>query len=151
MPSSIKQYALEKKVQGWSDEKIVRECMKDLGVKDGSVKDQLRDLRTQSNVISKHLDELEQNQDGPIGMSLEDVRAKLDPVYKIKMAIKNIPTGRYIPENEFRDKMVKCNTNQFRTAANLQQFDIYHGKSQGMVLWGASTGIKQLRDEGILI
>lgn len=85
-----------------------------------------------------------------IGLSIDDMRARYDAIYKITNAVKEIPKGKFVPEQEFREKLVKCDPGKFRSKACLEQFSKYKGYAKGITFWGNSDDIQRLKDEGIL-
>jgi hypothetical protein len=85
-----------------------------------------------------------------VGLSEHQLREKIDPLFKLEQAVKEIPAGKFIPEAEFRSNVAKLNATQFRAKADLPQFNIYKGRNSGVIYWGKPASIKKLKDEGIL-
>ena len=85
-----------------------------------------------------------------VGLSVDDMREKYDALYKIEKAVKEIPIGRYIPEAEFRECVVKCDASKFRAKADLEQFNKYKGIAKGVTYWANPSDIKRLKDQGVL-
>ncbi len=84
-----------------------------------------------------------------IGLSEQELRSKHDGLYKLEQAVKNLIPTKFIPEPEFR-ATIATNPSQFRSKADLPQFDIYKGRVSGVTYWGHPRDIKRLKDEGIL-
>jgi hypothetical protein len=84
-----------------------------------------------------------------LGLSEQELRSKHDGLYKLEQAVKTLMPGKFIPEPEFR-ATIATNPSQFRSKADLPQFDIYRGRTQGITYWGHPRDIKRMKDEGIL-
>lgn len=130
-----------------NDEEAIIACSKDLGVKPKSVRDSLQRSSTNSlkkSPISSSTDMCS------IGLSVDDIRSKYDVLYKIKKAIKEIPEGRFIPEAEFREMFVKCDSSKFRGKADLPEFSDFKGQAKGITYWANPKDIIKLKNEGVL-
>jgi hypothetical protein len=134
-----------------STEGAIRACCKNLGYSTGSVRTKTREWIKKGYLKSKD------DSNSPIlkkssslGLSVNDMREKYDVLYKIEIAVKGIPIGRFIPEAEFRECVVKSEASRFRAKADLEQFNKYKGIAKGITYWANPSDIKKLKDQGVL-
>ncbi len=119
-----------------TQEEIISNCMRTLGVKRDQV---VRKLRILSN-----------SRRPSVGISESDLRKKCDVTYIIEDAVKRIPDGRYISDADFREFFCKLNTTKYRPKANLPQFDKFKGIADGVTYWGKKEGIERLISDGTM-
>lgn len=81
-----------------------------------------------------------------VGLSESELRAKHDTMFKIRAAVKALPRGRYLPDQQMRD-LAKVNTNVWRGYSESAEFEKYKIKLSGIVYWGVPDCIKRLKED----
>jgi hypothetical protein len=148
---TIREWMIDNLLKYRSTKEAIRACSKNLGYSIESVRDKT------TKCIKKGLLEPKdsynpslKDSSSLVGLSVNDMREKYDALYKIEKAVKEIPAGRFVPEAEFRECVVKCEASKFRAKAELEQFNKYKGVAKGTTYWANPVDIKRLKDQGVL-
>lgn len=81
------------------------------------------------------------------GISETDLLRKHDILFQIQEAVKLLPKGRFFTEAEFKE-FAKIHSPQFRSRADLPEFEQYKGKAGSVLYWGHPESIKKFKDRG---
>jgi hypothetical protein len=141
----------------YGKDELIQRCIRELLAYPRSVKDMYTRIKN-GKVEMHHANNKEENSmvsgimkiEKNVGFSTIDMQKKYDAEFKIEEAIKQIPKGRFVPEAEFRDVLVKANMSHFRIKSNLEKFDKYKGKAKSIIYWGNADDIESLKLRGIL-
>jgi hypothetical protein len=82
------------------------------------------------------------------GVSVDEFRARHDPLYRMRQAVKLLTGQRLWPEAEFRERLAGLDTTKFRSKADLQEFERFHGRANGITYWAAPSVITSLKADG---
>jgi len=86
----------------------------------------------------------------PVGLTLNEFRAKHDVLYKMRQAVEKLEIGRILTDSEFREHLVCAEIGKYRSKADLPEFGPYKGRSGGITYWSHKSTIANLKSQGVM-
>lgn len=144
---TVKTWIQENAQKYSNNEDLILECQKSLNVTRKAVLNKIRNhfLTEKLSLNSKQKSKTKIN-----GMTIDEFRRYLDPIYRLREEVKKIPADKIYPENEFRTHIVQLDSNRFKLKASLPEFDLYKGKANSKIFWSNPKTIAQLKEEGLM-